>query len=44
MDVSNVRNYAVIVILLVTFSLGPSMMKLTILPALGLMLPYALRV
>lgn len=44
MDVSNVRNYAVLAILLVTFSLGPSMMKLTILPALGLMLPYALRV
>lgn len=38
------RQVGLFLILLVTFSLGPSIMKLTILPALGLLLPHVLRV
>jgi hypothetical protein len=38
------RNVLVVVILFVTFTLGPTVFKLTILPALGLLLPYALKI
>lgn len=37
------RNIALFLILFVTFAIGPSVMKLTVLPALGLLLPYVLR-
>ena len=41
---TDLRNLLVFVILFVTFTLGPTVIKLTILPALGLLLPYALKV
>jgi hypothetical protein len=37
------RNIMLVTVLFVTFTLGPSVMKLAILPALGLLLPYILK-
>lgn len=37
------KGILLLTILFVTFTLGPSVVKLAILPALGLLLPYALK-
>ena len=37
------HRWLLLTILFVTFTIGPSVMKIAILPALGLLLPYALR-
>ena len=37
------RNLMLVTVLFVTFTLGPSIMKLAVLPALALLLPYILK-